>query len=299
MSTTVSLVLGGGGARGLAHIGVIEVLKERGYDIRSIVGCSMGALVGGFYAAGKLDDYRSWVGQLTEVDVLRFLDISLTARSGFMKGDRIMDKLRGLIGDCLIEKLPIPFTAVATDIVRRQQVWINRGDLFDAIRASISVPGLFTPHIVNGRTLVDGGLLNPLPVAPSMFHQHDLTIAVSLSGPQINAPFGRDPTPAPPSSYRTFRVGIERFLSSLQESLGLEKEKPGEKQLTLSGVLLAMFDTMQAAIARYRLAAYPPDILIEIPSNICDTHEYYMAEQLIDAGRYWAGKFLSQQSEDG
>jgi NTE family protein len=258
----------------------------------------MGALIGGFHAAGKLDDYRSWVGQLTEVDVLRFLDISLTARSGFMKGDRIMDKLRGLVGDCLIEELPIPFTAVATDIVRRQQVWINRGDLFDAIRASISVPGLFTPHIVNGRTLVDGGLLNPLPVAPSMFHQNDLTIAVSLSGREINAPFGPDPTPEPPSTYGTFRVRIERFLSSLQESLGIEKEKQGEKQLTLSGVLLAMFDTMQAAIARYRLAAYPPDILIEIPSNICDTHEYYKAGQLIDAGRYWAGKFLPQQSGD-
>ena len=138
---TISLILGSGGARGLTHIGVIRELERRGYVISSIVGCSMGALIGGFHAAGKLDAYEAWVTKLSEWDVLRFLDISLTSRSGMMKGDLIMDKLRALVGDVKIEDLPLRFTAVATDVVNHKEVWLSRGDLFDAIRASIAIPG--------------------------------------------------------------------------------------------------------------------------------------------------------------
>lgn len=162
MSQTISLVLGSGGARGLAHIGVIHELEKRNFDVRAITGCSVGSLIGGFYCAGKLDVFEEWVCNLSEWDVIRFLDISLTARNGVVKGDLIMNTLRDLIGDQRIEDLPIPFTAIATNIDDRKEVWLSKGSLFDAMRASMAIPGIFTPKTINGKTLVDGGLLDPL-----------------------------------------------------------------------------------------------------------------------------------------
>ena len=190
---TVSLVLGSGGARGLAHIGVIHELEKLGYKIRSITGCSVGSLIGGFYCAGKLDVFEEWVCNLSEWDVVRFLDISLTARNGVVKGDLIMNTLRDLIGDQRIEDLPIPFTAIATDVVDRKEVWLSKGSLFDTVRASMTIPGVFTPKKINGRVLVDGGLLDPLPSAPATSDGTDLTIAVSLSGRDLKEPYGPNP----------------------------------------------------------------------------------------------------------
>jgi NTE family protein len=138
-STTVSLVLGSGGARGLAHIGVIQWLGENGYTIRSIAGASIGALVGGIYAASKLDIYAQWVSALERMHVLRLLDPTIGS-SGLFKGERVISVLRELIGDCAIEDLPIAFTAVATDLDSGQEVWLRNGKLFDAIRASMATP---------------------------------------------------------------------------------------------------------------------------------------------------------------
>jgi len=154
MGKQVTLVLSGGAARGLAHIGVIRVLVEEGFEISSITGTSMGALVGGIYAAGKLDNYTNWVTSLTKKDVIQYLDISFRAKSGILKGDLIIEALRDFVGDISIENLPVPFLAVATDLSARKEVWITKGDLFEAIRASISVPGVFTPHRIAGRWMV-------------------------------------------------------------------------------------------------------------------------------------------------
>jgi NTE family protein len=137
--TTVSLVLGSGGARGLAHIGVIHELEARGFEIASISGCSIGALIGGVYAAGKLDEFERWVRAVTKMNMVNLLDLSW-ARHGLVKGDRIISTLVELVGDMTIEELPIPFTAVAADIKNEKEVWLNSGRLFDAIRASISLP---------------------------------------------------------------------------------------------------------------------------------------------------------------
>lgn len=150
---SLSLVLGSGGARGLAHVGVIDVIEEQGYRIESIAGSSMGALIGGVYAMGKLDVYRDWVCALDRGDVLKLLDFSFGA-PGLIKGDRIMEVMRDLIGECRIEDLPIAFTAVATDLDARREIWIDEGPLFDAIRASVAIPTLFTPARYDGRTLV-------------------------------------------------------------------------------------------------------------------------------------------------
>ncbi len=189
-SPTVSLVLGSGGARGYAHIGVIEELVAQGFDIRSVAGSSMGALVGGVYAAGQLDAFRDWVKPLQRFDVLRLLDWT-TSGGGLIKGDRIIDKLRGLIGEVNIEDLPIAFTAVAVDLMSQREVWFSRGPLFDAIRASIAIPTVLRPHYYEGRTLVDGGLLNPVPITPTLRDLTDCTIAVDINAPAEQ--FGETP----------------------------------------------------------------------------------------------------------
>lgn len=287
MSKSISLILGSGGARGLAHIGVIDVLEREGFSINAVAGCSMGALIGGFYCAGRLQEFEEWVVSLNEWDVLKFLDVSLTPKAGMMKGDLIIDTLREMMGYQSIEHLPLPFTAVATDIVARKEVWLSSGDLFDAIRASIAIPGIFTPKVINGRTLVDGGLLNPLPGAPAMFNDAEITIAVSLSGQDMAEPWGDVDVAALRTPLENYRSRIDLFLDQMQERLGLEKDNEAP-ELRLTDVLLGMFDTMQAAIARHRLASYPPDLLIEIPGNICQTHEFFKARALIEAGRYWA-----------
>jgi NTE family protein len=195
--TTISLVLGSGGARGYAHIGAIEELVAQGLSIRSIAGSSMGAMVGGVYAAGKLEGYRDWVKPLQRFDVLRMLDWTFTG-GGLIKGDRLIDKLRELIGDIRIEDLPISYTAVAVDLLAQREVWFSRGSLFDAIRASIAIPTVLRPHHYEGRLLVDGGLLNPVPITPTLRDLTDCTIAVDVNAP-AEALDGPAPTLAPAS----------------------------------------------------------------------------------------------------
>ena len=290
----MSLVLGSGGARGLAHIGVIRELEAQGFDVRSIVGCSMGALVGGFYAAGQLEHYERWVLELSEWDVLRFLDVSLHASAGMLKGDVLMDELRKVVGDRSIESLAIPFTAVATDLMARKEVWLRRGPLFDAIRASIAIPGIFTPQLINGRMLVDGGLLNPLPVAPATDREGELTIAVSLNGQEVSHPLGPDPAPVRAGSLEDYQQRIDRFLARIQTRFGIEQAPPQPPPMGLTDVLISAFDTMQSTISRFRLAAYPPDLVITIPRNVCRTQEFYKAQRVIEAGRYWTRQQLTQ-----
>ena len=175
-------MLGSGGARGYAHIGAIEVLRERGFEIVAIAGTSMGALVGGVTAAGKLDEYTEWARGLSQREVWRLLDLSITSPGGAIRAERIIQKVGEILGGATIESLPIPFTAVATDINARREVWFQHGPVERAIRASIAIPGVITPAVINGRVLVDGGLINPIPIEPTAAVDADLTVAVSLSG---------------------------------------------------------------------------------------------------------------------
>jgi len=282
---SVSLVLGSGGARGLAHIGVIKYLVEQGYDIRSISGSSIGALIGGIYATGKLDVYESWVKALQRMDVVRILDFSYTS-AGLFKGERLMNKLKDLIGDQNIEDLPISYTAVATDIDAQKEVWISEGLLFDAIRASIAIPTVFTPFVKNGRRLLDGGLVNPIPMAPSLNDATDITIAVNLS-----AKYERGLTPGekkiPQKSNKDGKNGknkisqsIAAFIEDIQEKFVPDKSS----NLGLFDVLSASLDVMGNGIAKLKLAAYSPDIIIEIPGNLCSFYEFHRAEELIEFG---------------
>jgi NTE family protein len=265
-STTVSLVLGGGGARGLAHIGVIQWLTENGYEIRSIAGSSMGALVGGIFATSKLEAYAQWVLALERMQVLRMLDPAF-GRPGLFKGERIMGILRKLIGDRAIEDLPVSFTAVATDLESGEEVWLRDGKLFDAIRASIAIPLVFTPFEYRGRKLLDGSLVNPVPIAPIVNDTNELTVVVTLSGPV--EPWPRT-LPSGPSLAGDAHAHRRSFAAP-----------PGG----MIEVALASMEAMQNTIARLKLAAFSPDVTVKIPRNACGFYEFWRAKELIALGR--------------
>jgi NTE family protein len=292
---SVSLVLGSGGARGLAHIGVIRVLEDNGYEISSISGCSIGALIGGIFAAGKLDELEHWLCAITKVDIMTLLDFSWE-RSGFVKGDKIIDSLVGLVGDKTIEELPIPFTAVATDVINEKEVWINSGRLFDAIRASISLPLFFTPVKYRKVQLIDGGVLNPVPIAPTFTDVSDLTIAVNLGGPIERREDDVDKDQPSTAQSSTLRQNIDRFIDKFRTPA----RDGSERDWGPFDIADRAFDAMQSTIARQKLAAYPPDLVIEIARNACGTLEFDRASEMIELGRDTAQECVFRANiEDG
>jgi NTE family protein len=292
---TVSLVLGSGGARGMAHIGVIHWLEENGYDIRSISGCSIGALIGGVYARGKLDTYEEWVRAISKIDIVNLLDFSW-GKQGLVYGDRIINALKDLVGDCQIEDLPIAYTAIAADITREKEIWLQSGSLFDAIRASISLPLFFAPYELDGLKLLDGGILNPVPIAPTFKDKTDLTIAVNLGAPPTGANQSKsqsEPDEPEQQEANSFQQKISKWIDDLK----------GQKPLNDSGgwsmldIADQTFDAMQGAIARQKLAAYPPDHTIMIARDVCGTLEFDRADELIELGFESAATSLSQRDD--
>jgi NTE family protein len=265
VSRRVALALGSGGARGFAHIGVIEVLGERGFEIVAVAGSSMGALVGGVMAAGRLTEFTEWVVGLKQRDVLRLFDPKWSS-PGMITADRLIDHLGAFLGDTLIEDLPIPYTAVATDITARREVWFQKGSLRSAIRASIAIPGLITPVLADGRVLADGGLLNPVPIEPTASAPADLTVAVSL--------LARRPDHETAAPIRTAADG----------------RRSGN--LRLADVITSSLDAMQDMIARYRMAGLPPDVHIAVPVSAGRVMDFHRAAEMIALGRELATRAL-------
>lgn len=282
---SVSLVLGSGGARGLAHIGVIRWLEEEGYRIASIAGCSIGALIGGLHATGKLAAYEHWLVKLSRRGRLGLVDFTVP-RTGLIAGDKLGAVLRDLIGDVTIEALPIRFTAVATNIETGREVWLTRGPLLEAIRASIAIPVLFPPYRLNGGLLVDGGILNPVPIAPTLGDDTDLTIAINVSGQvQLAAPEAQ----SPPVSADSDGGYLRRVVDNLRQRSAV----PVSWQML--DIATQAFDAMQSTIARQKMAAYPPDILVEIPRNLCGIHEFHRAAELIELGYRKAAEIIPRE----
>ncbi|WP_299177054.1 patatin-like phospholipase family protein [uncultured Neptuniibacter sp.] len=284
---TVSLVLGSGGARGYAHIGAIEEIKRRGYEIIAVSGSSMGALIGGMYAAGKLADYRDWVLTLNWMKVVRLLDFTLSR--GAIRGDKIFIKLSEILGEINIEELAVDFTAVSADIAHQKEVWFQKGSLIDAIRASVSVPGLFTPVIKEGRVLVDGGVLNPLPIIPAVAAQADLIIAVDLNtGDSSHSHLTL------PSNKYLKRSGMSDEWH-MPETGHNQEEVAVTKSSEIGGrmdILLNSVEVMQASLAEYKIAGYPPDLVIRIPKDLCSFYDFHRAEETIEYGRLAAREKL-------
>ena len=267
----ISLVLGSGGARGLTHIGIIKWLEEHNYEIVSISGCSIGALIGGFYAAGRLDNYEAWLRELDILDMLRLLDFQ--GSGGLVSGKKLMKEIETLLGDQEIEDLKIKYTAVATDIDAQKEVWINSGSLLNAIRASISLPMFFTPYKYKGKNLVDGGVLNPVPIAPTFHDDTDLIISINLGGEATKHPLQRQQLTTSSFS-QTFKEYLGKF--SLPENF--------LKDDNIYMIANKSFDTMQSNIAKMKLSAYPSDIEVDVPINLCGTFEFHKAAELIEYG---------------
>jgi NTE family protein len=311
----VALALGSGGARGYAHIGVIDELRDRGYQITGIAGSSMGALVGGLQAADRLDEFSDWARSLTQRAILRLLDPSIMA-AGVLRAEKILDAVRDILGDVRIEQLPIPYTAVATDLLTGKSVWLQRGPVDEAIRASIAIPGVIAPHVVGGRLLADGGILDPLPMAPIAAVNADLTVAVSLSGSETLADHEAEARPSSdwlnrmlrstsalfdnPSARSMFNrfgladPGSEADTEADEDSVGLSDDGPGVPRLGSFEVMNRTIDIAQAALARHTLAAYPPDLLIEVPRSACRSLEFHRAAEVIDIGRTLAAEALDK-----
>ncbi|NPA81112.1 MAG: patatin [Epsilonproteobacteria bacterium] len=283
----ISLVLGSGGARGYAHIGVIEELTKRGYEIVSISGSSMGALIGGLYACGKLDLYKEWVLDLDALDVASLLDISWDLR-GFIGGEKVLNKLSQIVGKQNIEDLPIKFTAVATNLKTNKEVWFQEGDLLKAIRASISIPTFFTPVEMNGMLLVDGGVLNPLPVAPTMSDHTDMTIAVNLYAdvPKPKIELSKDEE----EKQSKFEQILNDFLQKAQSFMNFSKED--KESYHVFDIMHMSFECIQNTMIRYRLSGYYPDYIIEISRDVCGAYDFYKAYEVIEAGRVAAREAL-------
>ena len=277
---SVSLVLGSGGARGLAHIGVIHWLEEHNYRIQSISGCSMGALIGGIYAAGKLDEFEKWVRAITNLEIITLLDISWN-KSGLVKGDKIINTLIDLVGDMKIEDLSIKYTAVAADVNEEKEIWINSGRLFDAIRASISLPMFFTPHYYKGAHLIDGGVLNPVPIAPTFSDNTDITLAVNLGGKLIT---NSNEIDINDHQKKKNIDGINEKINNYIQQLKNKIDLPQEIDWGAYEIANQAFDAMQSTIARQKLAAYPPDRSIEIARNACGILGFDRAEEMIALG---------------
>jgi NTE family protein len=284
---TISLVLGSGGARGYAHVGVIRALIESGYEIKGIAGCSMGALIGGFYAAGKLDVFEKWVCTLSYMDVLKLVDLSLLS-SGAIRGDKIFAVLGEMLGSIKIEDLDIPYTAVATDLTHQKEVWFNSGSLEEAIRASCSIPSLVRPVVMGNRLLVDGGVLNPLPIAASVAVHADHIVAVDLSS-DVPMPQGNEKeTQAQKLSHEQDKASW--FTQVRDKAMSFLDREPVQAQAALDdnlsklGIMYQMFDTMQASLTQYKIAGYRPDLIIRIPKDSASIFDFHRAEAQIKLG---------------
>ena len=251
----VALVLSSGGARGLAHIGAIEELEAQGYRIKSIAACSMGAIIGGMYAAGKLSEYKKWMQTIDKRKILSLLDLSFSL-DHLVKGEKIIDAMKEIVPDVKIEDLPIPFKAVATDWEKGQEVVFSKGSLYEAIRASISMPLFFDPVKRGGTTFVDGGILNPLPLNISKDMPGDIVVAVNVSGT------GEDNDNNPPPNGEGTGKGLNYF--------------------TMSQRLFRLMIQKNAAL---NIELYKPDILVNIPMDLFGPFEYDHVDKISAYGR--------------
>ena len=300
---TVSLALGSGGARGLAHIGVIEVLEEEGFLIRNIAGSSMGACVGGIYCAGKLEVFRDWIVQINRMETFRLMDFTMSTQ-GVLKGKKVLEHLKTILGEIQIENFDIPYTAVATDVSSKEEIWMRTGDLYSVIRTSSSVPTLLMPIKLGDRVLVDGGVLNPLPLEPLMPKSTDLVIAVNINANADGHMRSREMRiseeleKAIELSEEESNAYSTRMVKKVKGWLGTGQSEPTdktqEKTLSYLGMLNKSYDFMQDRLCEQSIQIHKPDIVINIPRAVGTTLEFYKAQVLVEEGRTAARKAIAE-----
>jgi NTE family protein len=275
----VGLALGSGSARGWAHIGVIRALEKAGVRPDIVCGTSIGALVGAAYAAGELDRLENWVGELRIGDVIGFFDVSLSG--GVLKGERLMEFFRRNFADRAIDDLGVPFAAVATSLRTGAEIWLRRGSTLDAVHASIAVPGLFTPVRWEGSLLVDGGLVNPVPVSLARAMGADIVIAVDLGSDILGRRFR-----AASASNAAADTG-PTWMRKLQENLSVlaPGKSPDEPPMpSMLDVLTTCMDIVEVRIARSRMAGEPPELVIAPRLARLRLLDFHLAKEAIEEG---------------
>ncbi len=283
MKQNVALVLSSGGSRGLAHIGVISELEKHGFNITSVSGSSIGSVIGGLYAMGKLHEYTEWVSTFNKMDIWGFMDFTLTT-NGLLKGERVFDKMKTFIPDMNIEDMPIPFAAVATDILHEKEVVFIKGSFYEAARASVAIPAVFTPVNYNNTILVDGGILNPIPIEHVLRKNGDILIVVNLYGEKkVDIPKEKN----------TDNGYLNRLINPLLTLISTgDKSSKGFYSL-LSSTTSAMIHK----IAKMSIEKHKPDMIINIPYDSANTFDFFKAKELIELGESAAKEAIINYSE--
>jgi NTE family protein len=276
----IALVLASGGARGIAHIGVIEELEKRGYEIASVSGSSIGSVVGGIYTSGNLPAFKEWLLKLDKIEVFNMMDFTL-GRRGFIKGDRFFRALECFVKDKMIEDLPIPFAAVATDFINKKQYIFDRGSLILAIRGSVAIPTVITPLEFNQTIMIDGGVINPMPVDAVKRTDGDILTIVDINA---NKPYCKPaftPTVIAPKWF-SFRTALAEILEGTGTSAPVQKDN---QSIGYLDIVNKSFDMMQEQIIALTVDKYKPEIHVSISRDCAGTFEFYRAEELIETGR--------------
>ncbi len=282
MKQNVTLILSGGGARGLAHIGVIEELESRGYVINSIAGTSMGALVGGVYAAGKLNEFKEWMYTLDKQRIFRLIDFSFSSQ-GLIKGDRILKTMKKFVPDTRIEELPVKYTATAFDIAQNKEIVFSEGNLYHAIRASISIPTVFTPVISGNSVFVDGGVVNNIPIRNAIRTVNDLLVASYVNA---DIPVLKPDLPLKEKNKR--KELSAKWLNEARLHIFPGSQKDKRKKLTYFYLITNTIAFATDHLSKMIMQNDPPDILIEISRHSAGIYDYFKAEELIETGKYSA-----------
>ena len=273
MKKDVALVLSSGGARGLAHIGAIEELEAQGYRITSIAGCSMGALIGGVFAAGKLKEFREWMKTVDRRKMLELTDFSLSLNH-IVKGSRILEAIMEFVPDMPIEELPIPYCAVATDLKAGHEVVFDKGSLFDAIRASISLPSFYEPVHRDGMILIDGGVTNPIPLNRVARHEGDILVGVDVSGHDYKKQ----------SEIQHELAEKRKHSKSLSQQI-LNKLIPDNLEFNYYTMLSRVSSLMIRQNSILMAKLMKPDMLVDIQMSQYDGFDYDKSERLIAIGK--------------
>ncbi len=280
MQKQISLVLSGGGARGIAHIGVIQVLQENGYKIQAIAGTSMGALVGGVYAAGGLQDFTQWLINADIKEAIKMLDFSLKL-PGLIKADKIMQKIDSFISIKQIEKLPIPYTAVATDIHSLSEKTFKSGNLIEAIRASIAIPSVFTPVFKEEMILIDGGLINNLPINHIPNNKYPIIAVCVNADTHLST---KEKQIMDNKTEQAHLAKLQKIRKHLQQYLNKKTSKE-KHTIGYAELLDKSIHLMIGKASQHIISQNPPDLLINISREICGTLDFLKAEKIIEIGR--------------
>ena len=294
-SKRVALVLGSGGARGLAHIGAIEALEARGYTITSIAGCSMGSIIAGMYAAGQLEKAKEWFLQVDKQLILRMMDINLLSTNSLVKGLRIIRELEKVVPDRPMEELNIPCTIVASDMINTEEVVFRSGSLFEAVRASISIPLFFQPVQIGKHLLIDGGILNPLPLHIVERTEGDILVAMDISG-KDSIPLEPEPEPIDVegwmSALHTRGIPVPKALENQLQQLGRRVDRMRQERardlgrtVSFTSILDRMSDMQIQRNTLMALQLTPPDVHAVMRQYAYNTFDFDKAEEIIEQGR--------------